>query len=272
VNATTKLATAASLLTVFILMTACSSSLSIKQGGEEFGVDGDKYYEALTLQDDGDYFEAIRAWSEVLADEPRFAQGHFNIGLIYDMMNMVPEAREHYELAVQAAESSKDLIGNGNQARESDADTKASLALYNAHLGAAYLRGGLINEAITALEKSEVDDQYNASVHYNLAAAYMQKGNYEMALKQADIAVDLTAKPDPKTTTGLATEVDTDRLAAYLIRQGKCHIARAEWEKAKACFDRVVSQCNAVVPAESLEALNKGMGIAAPAEEGESEG
>ena len=238
--------------------------MSIKQGGEEFGIKADKYYEALKLQDDADYFESIRAWSEVLEDEPRFAQGQFNIGLIYDMLNMVPEAIEHYELAVQAAEESRDLIGNGNEARENSADTKASIALYNAHLGAAYLRGGLIDEAITALVKAETDDQFNPAIHYNLAAAFMAKGNYEVALKQADIAVDLVAKPDSKTTSGLASDVDTDRLAAYLLRQGKCHIARAEWEKAKACFDRIVAQCHGTVPAETMAELNAGMKAAEP--------
>ncbi|MCB9893595.1 MAG: tetratricopeptide repeat protein [Planctomycetes bacterium] len=243
--------------------------MSIKQGGEEFGIKADKYYEALKLQDDGDYFESIRAWSEVLDDEPRFAQGHFNIGLIYDMLNMVPEAIEHYELAVQAAEESKDMIGNGNEARESAADTTASIALYNAHLGAAYLRGGLIDEAITALQKAEVSDQYNPMVHYNLAAAFMAKGNYEMALKQADIAVDLIAKPDGKTTSGLSTDVDTDRLAAYLLRQGKCHIARAEWDKAKACFDRITVQCHGTIPAETQAELDAGMKAAQPKDGGD---
>ena len=275
VNATkktaTKLAMAASLVLAFVLMSACSSSMSIKQGGEEFGIDGDKYYEALTYQDDGDYFEAIRAWAEVLADEPRFAQAHFNIGLVYDMLNMVPESIEHYELAVQNAEASRDLINGNNPAEESAADTKASLALYNSHLGAAYLRGGLVDEAIDALKRAETEDPFNPTIHYNLSAAFMAKNNYEMGLKQADIAVDLLAKPDAKTSNGLSTDVDMDRLGTYLLRQARCHLVRNELDKAEACLDRVTKQCNVEVPADMLLELNAAKKAAEPAEEGTKE-
>jgi tetratricopeptide (TPR) repeat protein len=260
VNATKKLATAASLLCVFCLATACASSMTVKQGGEEFGVKTDKYYEALKNQDNGEYFKAIQAWTVVVEDEPRFAEGQFNLGLVYDMLNMVPEATRHYELAVQAQETSDDLLKeSGAQEYQTKADRDASLALFNAHLGAAYLRSGLIDEAITALEEALRYDPYNASVHYNLAAAYMGKSNYETALLHADTAVDLVAHPDAKRDSGLSQDVDVDQLAAYLLRQARCHLARNEWDKAKECMDRVTNQCHVKIPVQMQDDLDKGM-------------
>lgn len=270
VKTTKKIGMAVGLLAMFVTMTACASGKSIKQGAEEFSIPGDKYYEALQLQDDGMYFESIRAWSEVLDDEPRFAQGHFNIGLIYDKLNMVPEAIEHYELAVQYAEDSRDLIGNGNPAEEDSANITASIALYNLHLGAAYLRGGLVTEAISALKKTIKDDQYNPTAHYNMAAAYMAQNDYETGLIHADIAVDLISRPDGKRATGIASDVDMTQLANYLLRQARCHLWRQEWDKAKACLERVKTQCKVEVPTEMQKQLDEAT-APKPAEEGSEE-
>ncbi|MCZ7604516.1 MAG: tetratricopeptide repeat protein [Planctomycetota bacterium] len=258
---------AAGLLAMFVL-TACASGKSIKQGAEEFSIPADKYYEALQLQDDAKYFEAIRAWSEVLVDEPRFAQGHFNIGLIYDNLNMVPEAIEHYELAVQAAEDSRDLIGGDNPAAEDGGNITASIALYNLHLGAAYLRGGLVDEAIDALKKSIKDDQFNPTAHYNIAAGYMALNDFESALVHADVAVDLVSKPDSKRASGIAAEVDMKQLGNYLLRQARCHLARQEWDKARSCLERAKTQCKLDIPVDMQKQLDEAA-AAKPAEAGE---
>lgn len=267
VNTTKKLGMAAGLVAMFVL-TACASGKSIKQGAEEFSIPADKYYEALQLQDDAKYFEAIRAWSEVLVDEPRFAQGHFNIALIYDNLNMVPEAIEHYELAVQAAEDSRDLIGGDNPAAEDGGNITASIALYNLHLGAAYLRGGLVDEAIDALKKSIKDDQFNPTAHYNIAAGYMALHDYESALIHADIAVDLVSKPDSKRTSGIAAEVDMKQLGNYLLRQARCHLARQEWDKARSVLERAKTQCKLDIPVDMQKQLDEAA-AAKPAEAGE---
>ncbi len=267
VNTTKKLGMAAGLLAMFVLA-ACASGKSIKQGAEEFSIPADKYYEALQLQDDAKYFEAIRAWSEVLVDEPRFAQGHFNIGLIYDNLNMVPEAIEHYELAVQAAEDSRDLIGGDNPAAEDGSNITASIALYNLHLGAAYLRAGLVDEAIDALKKSIKDDQFNPTAHYNIAAGYMALHDYESALIHADIAVDLVSKPDSKRASGIAAEVDMKQLGNYLLRQARCHLARQEWDKARSVLERAKTQCKLDIPVDMQKQLDEAA-AAKPAEAGE---
>lgn len=231
-----------------LLITACASGKTINQGYESFSVSEGKYYEALSFQDDGNYFEAIQAWAELLDDEPRFAQGHFNLGLIYDHLNMVPEAIEHYELALRWAEETNKPDGSSAQREENQADTTASIGLYNLHLGSAYLRSGLVEEGLDCLKKANEIDPFNPTVHYNLSAAYLARSNFDDALTHADIAVDLYAKPDAKRTDKLAPEIDRVRLGAYLLRQARCHVERKEWDKAKQTLQRAKEQCNMDTP------------------------
>jgi tetratricopeptide (TPR) repeat protein len=244
VNAIKKTGMAVSLLAMFVVLTACASGKSIKQGTEEFSVPEAKYHEALSLYDDAMYFESIQAWTEVLDSEPRFAQGQFNIGLIYDKLNMIPEAIEHYELALQFQEDTMVLDG-GRQMVEDQKAANAALALYNLNLGAAYLRAGLVDEAMEALNEAARLDNYNPTVHYNLSAAFIAKENYDDGLLQADIAVDLASKPSVKNDTKIDTEVDLVALGNYLLRQAECHALRGEWEKARACVDRARTQSKA---------------------------
>lgn len=255
------------MVAALLLMTACASGKTIKQGYESFSVSESRYYEALSYQDDGNYFEAIQAWAEILEDEPRFAQGHFNLGLVYDHLNMVPEAIEHYELALRWAEETNKPDGSSAQREENQADTTASLGLYNLHLGAAYLRSGLIEEGLDALLKSHEIDPFNPTVHYNLSAAYLARSNFDDALTHADIAVDLYAKPDSKRTDNLAPEVDRMRLGAYLLRQARCHIEREEWAKAKETLDRAKKQCSIDTPRDMAAKIKAADEAAAKAAE-----
>ncbi|MCC6466108.1 MAG: tetratricopeptide repeat protein [Planctomycetes bacterium] len=208
---------------------ACASSKQVRQGNEELSIKADAYYEALSHTDNGRYFEAIQSWKVVLEDEPRFALGHFNIGQVYDQLNLVPEAIEHYEQAAQL---------------------DPGVGRYNLHLGTAYLRANLTKEAVQTLEKAAEQDPYNPQLHYNLAAAYMTQKNFDSALMHTDIAVDLASVPDARNESGLAKSVDRAQLARYLARQAECHIERGEFDKAGECVKRIEQQCKAEVPAD----------------------
>jgi tetratricopeptide (TPR) repeat protein len=235
------------------LLAACgSSSKRIQQGGERLYINEGLYFEALALYDGGKFFEAIRAWKDLLDDEPRFAMGHFNLGLIYDELHMVPEAIEHYQRAAWLVED----LGEAHRADQ---------ARYNWHLGAAYLRAGLEHEATTALEAAVQRDVYNPFIHYNMAAALMAQGNYEEGLLHADTAVDLAASPDPRATSGLARTVDRNELARFILRQAECHLMRQEWEKARVALERSRDQCHVEPPASMWERLAAGEAAAAAA-------
>ncbi|MEE9311322.1 MAG: tetratricopeptide repeat protein, partial [Planctomycetota bacterium] len=167
------------------------------------------------------FLKANTRWNELLTESPRFAQAHFNQGVIYERLNLVPEAISKYEIAVNL-----------------DANF-----LYHRHLGEAYLRGGLYDAAIVELEKAVEMDRYSTHAHYNLAAAYMSVDNYDQALIHADTAVDIYSKPDKKTEDGIARTVDRRLLAAYLAREAWCHIERDEWDKANVSATRITDQC-----------------------------
>lgn len=255
-----------------LLISACASGKSIKQGYESFSVPESDYYEALSFQDNSQYFEAIEAWGKVLDSEPRFAQGHFNLGLIYDQLNMVPEAIEHYELALKWAEQTNRPDGSGDQREENEQNTRDAIGLYNLHLGAAYLRSGLVDEGLHCLLKALEVDGFNPTVHYNLSAAYLARSNYDDALTHADIAVDLYAKPDAKRADKLAPEVDRRRLGTYLLRQARCHAAREEWDKAKETLDRAKKQCDVDAPRDIALKIKAADEAAARAAADDSEG
>lgn len=238
-----------------LVLGACGSSMNVKQGAEELSVSESDYLDALRYQDDGDYFEAIESWKLVIDDEPAWALAHFNLGVLYDRLNMMPEATERYEIAVNIADDKK---------------LSPDLAVYSMHLGAAYLRSGLTHEALAALKQAEQGDQFNPAVHYNLAACYMMMKNYDTAVLHADLAVDLTAQPSAQNETNLAPDVDRTRLTRYLMRQAECHIHRGEFEKAEIAIKRIKSQCKEDVPAGLWDLLNNRR-KAADAEKAEKE-
>lgn len=262
-NAIKKTGMAVALLAMFVGLSACASGKSIKQGTEEFSIPESCYHEALMHYDNADYFESIQSWTEVLDSEPRFAQGLFNIGLVYDKMNMVDEAISYYERAVSAQEESM-IAEQGAEWKQERGQANAALALFNMYLGAAYLRVDLVDEALIAMKESLEYDQFNPSLRYNLAAAYMARENWDAALIEADIAVDLASKPDARNNSLLSSDVDQIALGQYLLRQAECHAQRAEWEKAWACIDRARTQCKAEPSAQLFELMKK-----APAEETE---
>jgi tetratricopeptide (TPR) repeat protein len=229
-----KLGLALAVAAAAVFANACSSTRTIKQGNLEFSIKQDKYIEALALADDGQFFEAIQAWKEVLDDEPRWAMGQFNLGQLYDRLNLIPEATERYELAVKL---------------------DAEQAAYHLNLGTAYLRQGLTMQALAALKAAAEKDPYNHLAHYNLAGAYMALSDHDNALLHADVAVDLYARPDAKTESLLSEGVDRQMLGRMLVRQAECHIARGEMEKARQCADRIERQCRVKLPASLSDAL-----------------
>ena len=235
---------------VVLMVVSCASRKDIVQGKEEFSIDQDLYREALKLQDDGLRFKAIRAWKELLEDEPRFALGHLHLGQIYDDMNQLPDAVASYERSV----------------RHDDSNGVAFL-----NLGAAYLRSGRINPAEKALLRAFELDKYRPELRFTLSAFYMKVKNYDEALMHADAAVDLLAVPDKKQESGLATSVNRDKLGLYLIRQGECHLERGEAEKATIALDRAEKQCHVKIPKDlrdRLEDLNASTATEEPTEDG----
>lgn len=220
----------------------CAAGKTYTQNNEQITIDEGLYMKALNFQRSKDYARALHAWDELLDKEPRCALAYANRGKIYDALNMVPDAVDAYESAMRYDPLNTETMAN---------------------LGAAYLRAGKVNNALDILNMCIEKDPYRAVAHFCLAGAYLEAKHLDKALLHADIAADLVAVPDKKTESGLAPDVDRERLGLYLMRQAECHIerarvidesgkepaAKAEYDKAKVCLSRVEKQCNMVVPA-----------------------
>lgn len=234
-NIQNKLLLGAAAITLCLTSACGSSGYTEIQGSEEIEIDIALYNEALKLQNDGNYLKAKTRWDDLLLESPNFAQAYFNQGVIYERLNLVPEAINKYELALAYDETH----------------------VYHRHLGEAYLRSGLLDAAIVELEKAVEMDRYNSASHYNLAAAYMSVENFDQALLHADTAVDLYAEPNKDTEDGLSRTVDRRLLAAYLMRQAECHIKRKEWDKATTVAGRIENQCRQELPDELQEQFDE---------------
>lgn len=218
-----------SLLLAGVVASGCGGGgRRVIQNGEELSINQDKFLKAIELQRKEEYFKALKAWDEVIKDEPRYSLAHFNKGLCYDRINYVGEAMACYETARRH-------------------DPKNSVILMN--LGEIYLRAdNRLASAFDALKEAVEIDPYRPGIHFNLAGAYMRAKEWDKALTHADIAVDLVAVPSKTAENGLDKSVDLRQLAVYLGRQAECHIERGELDKAKACLDRIEKQCHEKPP------------------------
>lgn len=215
-------------LAIVGIVVGCSSSISFKQGDEELSVPEADYYDALKLGDGGRTTEAIAAWLDIVADEPKFALGHYNVGCLYDSVFDFDKAMESYEQAVRL---------------------DPAQAAYHLALGTVYLRRGMTTHAVKELKEAAAKDPFNHYAAYNLSGAYMALKDFDNALLHADRAVDLYAKPGTG-ESGLAEGVEPTLLAKFLERQAWCHVERGELDKATQCAERIEKQCRDKVPAK----------------------
>lgn len=213
------------------------------QGQEEITVDEAKYFEALSYTRSSQLHDAVRVWKEIVAEEPKFALAHFNLGQLYDKLSLFDLALDSYEAA-----------------RRHDPEK----AIYHANLGGVYMKLGMNKDALRVLQEAATKDPYNYMVDYNLAGTYMAMSDHDSALLHADKAVDLYSSPGTN-ESGVAPGVDRVMLAKLLARQAECHVARKEMEKARQCADRIVKQCRETVPTRLQAMLDE----APPAENAE---
>ncbi len=220
---------AAAFILVAALGAGCATGKTYTQNGEQISIDEGLYLKALNYQRSEDFARALQAWEELLEKSPTCALAYINRAKIFDRLNMVPDAIRAYEMARRYEPNNTETMAN---------------------LGAAYLRAGRVNQALDILNECITKDPYRPAAYYCLAGAYLEAGQLDKAVINADIAVDLVAIPSRTTESGLDPSVDRERLGHYLMRQAECHIERGEFDKAKICLDRVVKQCNMKVPAE----------------------
>lgn len=110
------------------------------------------------------YQDALQPTLDGLALRPKFADGHLNLGNIYDGLKNYPEAIKEFDTAIQL---------EPNMPRLAD-------AYYN--LGSVHLKVGHKSEALAAFQKAATLAPDDAYVQDQLGYAYQISGTYEKAV------------------------------------------------------------------------------------------
>ncbi|HKF25370.1 MAG TPA: tetratricopeptide repeat protein [Candidatus Acidoferrum sp.] len=161
------------------------------------------YYLGRAKYNENRFEEAVRAFEQCLAIEPRNVKAQSNLGLSYAGLNLVGQAQEAFLQAIrwQSAASRKDpeaYIGLGDlliqQNRASEAvpylleavDIAPRESRAREKLGSAYLNLDRLAEAQGQLEAAIALDTQNASLHYLLGSVYRKQGQAEKARTEFD--------------------------------------------------------------------------------------
>jgi len=131
------------------------------------------YQKAIEQYRQGQYADAIDSLTQAINRNPRFAEGHNSLCVIYDELKRTPEAIAACQRAVAA---------------KSD----YAQAFYN--LGLVYGDENRLVDAITALNECIRLNQRYPEAHYNLGRMYDQAGRYAEAVESLQRAIKL--KPD----------------------------------------------------------------------------
>ncbi|HEX5372288.1 MAG TPA: tetratricopeptide repeat protein [Aquabacterium sp.] len=115
------------------------------------GSDSEALYRmARSFQMEGRQAEAIKAYRQVLDANPRHAEAHNALGVIYSQQQQVELAEQQFQLALQI---------------------DPNLAHVHNNVGYHLMRNGRLNEALQALGRAHVLDRSNKAVTANMAEA-----------------------------------------------------------------------------------------------------
>ncbi len=110
-------------------------------------------------------YEALaQTFEKVVDDNPRLAEGYYNLGCIYEAMGDEKKAIKNYEKALS--------INPG-------------LTLAAANWGAMLARQGRTDDALSLYQRGLSKDAKNSAVLLNMAAIYRERKAYDKALKAA---------------------------------------------------------------------------------------
>ena len=115
---------------------------------------------AVSLQEAGQWAEAIKYYDKVLLDDPAHAATHCNLGIIHQKLQSYGKAVKEYTAAIAA--EPRNYRGYNN-------------------LGACYIAQGLYNKAVEALRQSLKLAPYNYSSLCNMGVAQTGLRNFDSA-------------------------------------------------------------------------------------------
>jgi tetratricopeptide (TPR) repeat protein len=149
--------------------------------------------------------DEIILWMDVVNKSPNQEVAHYNLGNAYQDKDLVDQAIESYETAIQlnpakriatyynlaVAYSSKGMVDKAIQYYRNVINIKSDHYKAHANLGIAYKAKGLTEKAIRHYKAAIRVKPDEAKLYYNLGNAYMSLGDYHEAVSQYNKAVNL---------------------------------------------------------------------------------
>lgn len=136
------------------------------------------HFEAMQLLgdvlcDQGNYKEALNAYSDMLKYYPNSYEAYYNMGMAYTLLTDFSNAKLCYEKAAEI-----------------------NTLLYNAYYSLAQINliYGDLDDAELYFQKSLMEKETEASAYYNLAKISMIKGNKDKALQYINVAIEMDSK------------------------------------------------------------------------------
>jgi len=168
------------------------------------------YLLGRTKYNEGKYAEAAEAFQRALAVRPQDVKAEDNLGLSYQALNRIPEAKAAFETAISWQQNLPnaggapyldlgELLLEDNESDKAIANLRqaASLSPNNpkAHeeLGRAYQQSGDLASARIELEKTIDLAPQSSSAHFQLGQIYRRLGQQDLARKELEISAHLTS-------------------------------------------------------------------------------
>lgn len=168
------------------------------------------YLLGRTKYNEGRYAEAVEAFRHALAVRPRDVKAEDNLGLSYEALNRIPEAKDAFETAISWQENLPNASGapyldlgelllEGNESDKAIANLRRAAALSpnnpKAHeqLGRACQQSGDLPLARAELEKTIKLAPQSSAAHFQLGQIYRRLGQHDLARKQLEISAQLTS-------------------------------------------------------------------------------
>ena len=167
-----------------------------------------------SLEKSGELDRAVRVYSDVLKKDPRRADAHHRLAVLYDRKGECEKSEKHYRAAIKAAPRNAQLFCDFGYScylqqrwREAEASLRRSLSLdpkakkAHSNLALVLARRGRLEEAVVEFRRAECSE---AEARADLATVLMLEERWEEARGQFEAA--LAADPNsPSAAKGLET-------------------------------------------------------------------
>jgi tetratricopeptide (TPR) repeat protein len=168
------------------------------------------YLLGRTKYNEAKYTEALDDFQRALTLKPGDVKAEDNLGLSYQALNKVPEARQAYETAIRWQKDSPvrsgapyldlgELLLDENElpaaveALRQAARLSPNNPMAREQLGRAYQQAGDLQSARTELEKAAALAPKSSAVHFQLGQVYRRLGEKEKARAELELSAQLTS-------------------------------------------------------------------------------